>query len=146
MDARTVTGGARGRFHLLGVLVIILAAGFLLLVYLSPGWWAVLPISILVGAVLGLRLRWFLAWAGGFACAFGYWVAVLLTLPAGPRESLATQLGSATGIPATLFLLLGPLLVGLLGAVGAGALAGGVRWLAEWRGVRNARREDPSVP
>lgn len=113
---------------------------------LAFAWWAALPIAMLAGAVLGLRGRWYLGWAGGFGVGFGTWAAVLLALPAGPRGRLASQLASAEGLSSGLFTFLGPLLFGVVAAVGAGAVAGAIAWERERRAYRDAGPSSPAEP
>jgi len=54
-------------------------------------------------------------------------------LPGDPRSRLAEVLGAAQGFSATVFLLLGPILFGLVAAVTAAALAGGLRLASDLR-------------
>ncbi len=117
-----------------------------MIAYLSSAWWAALPISIFVGSLVGLRWRAGFGWLASFAVGFGYWTVLLFLLPTGPREALTTQLARAEGIPGALFLFLGPLLFGLVAAVGAGAVVGGVLVWRERREPRADPGSDRLVP
>lgn len=129
-----------------GVVLGALAVALAVLAALAFAWWAALPIALLVGGLMGLRGRWYLGWAGGFAVGFGYWGALLLALPAGPRGRLASQLASAEGLSSGLFTVLGPLLFGVVAAVGAGAVAGALAWVRERRASRPPVPPSPPEP
>ncbi len=146
MDLEPLTAPRRRRSLVGSVIGIVLAAAFLMIAYLSPAWWAALPISILVGSAIGLRWRAGFGWLAAFAVGFGYWTVLLLLLPSGPRDALTNQLAEVEGLPGPLFLFLGPLLFGLVAAVGAGAVLGGTLWWRERREIRSIPAGDRLVP
>jgi hypothetical protein len=127
MDPATVKGGLLRRDRLpkallLAGLVVALAA----VAFLVPMWWSPVPLLSLVGWV-GARRFYPLAPLAGFVVGFGLWGALLLTLPSLPQERLTEVLARAEGTSPTLFFLLGPLLFGLVVALGAAAVAGMIR-------------------
>ena len=123
MTRRTKHG--RPRASVVGVILAAsaaaLAAGFLV-----PAWWALLPIAVLWGGIVGAWRRWYLSLPVGFVIGAVSWLGILATLPSAARASLAAQLGAAEGLGPVTFLLLGPLLFGLVAAAGAAALAGAI--------------------
>ncbi len=146
MDPEPLTVSRRRRSLVGSVIGIILAAAFLMVAYLAAAWWAALPISILVGSAIGLRWRAGFGGLAAFAVGFGYWTVLLLLLPSAPREALTNQLAGAEGLPGPVFLFLGPLLFGLVAAVGAVAVVGGVQWWREHREIRSVSRSDRLAP
>ena len=146
MDLEPLTAPRHRRSLLGSVIGIVLAAAFLMIVYLSPAWWAALPISILVGSAIGLRWRAGFGGLAAFAVGFGYWTVLLFLLPSGPRDALTNQLAQAEGLPGPLFLFLGPLLFGLVAAVGAAAVVGGALGWRERREIRSVPGGDRLVP
>lgn len=100
-------------------------------------WWTALPLAAGVGGLAGGRwLRWFWALPAGFGAGAVAWAVELALLPADPRTRLAAALGPAEGLSGTLFLLIGPVLFGLLAAVAGTAVAGALRLAKESRGPR----------
>ncbi len=98
------------------------------------GWWTALPFATAFGGVVGGRwLRWYWAPVAGFAAAALVWTTELGLLPAGPRLRLAHALGPAEGLSATTFILIGPVLIGLVAALFATGAAGAVRLATEWK-------------
>ncbi len=96
------------------------------------GWWSALPFAAAVGGIAGGRwLRWFWALPASFAAGALAWGFELALLPADPRARLADALGPAEGLTGTLFLLIGPLLFGVVAAVTGTAVAGALRLASE---------------
>ena len=127
------------------VLVFLLVSQpLLLLVVLLPYWWAPLPI-LSVWGVLGWKRSWLWSLLVGFLLGFGYWGVQLLSLPAGPRAKLAVIIanGIGTGTPVAVAYLLGPLLFGLLAALAALTVAGGLRL---WEDLRPRASDAPAQP
>jgi len=117
---------------LVGVVVLVVLATIPLW---TLGWWTALPFAAAVGGLAGGRwLRWFWSLPLGFAAGALAWGLELALLPGDPRSRLAEVLGAAQGLSATVFLLLGPILFGLVAAVTAAALAGGLRFASDLRG------------
>ncbi len=104
----------------------------------TPAWWSALPFATAVGGIVGGRwLRWVWSLPLGFAAGALAWGLELAWLPGVPRSRLADVLGAAQGMSATVFLLLGPVLFGIVAAVAAAAFAGALRLAANLSG-RNA--------
>ncbi|HLY77711.1 MAG TPA: hypothetical protein VKT21_07490 [Thermoplasmata archaeon] len=119
-------------------LSIVAVAALATLPQWTSAWWAALPFATAVGGIVGGRwLRWVWSFPLGFGAGALVWGLQLVWLPGVPRSRLADVLGAAQGVSATIFLLLGPVLFGLVAAVTAAALAGALRLATHLRG-RNA--------
>lgn len=129
------------RESLLLLLFILVSQPLLLLVVLVPYWWAALPILSIWG-VVGWKKSWVFAPLLGFFLGFGYWVALLLSLPTGPRERLAVIIGANEGFSSSVALVIGPILFGVLAAFAALTVAGALR---TWESMRPLP-ETPSEP
>ncbi|MDE1821629.1 MAG: hypothetical protein KGJ23_09630 [Euryarchaeota archaeon] len=122
----------RSHLYLLLLIFVLVSQPLLLLVVLVPAWWAALPILSIWGVVGWKRSR---LWAllVGFVLGFGYWGVQLLLLPVGPRDKLAAIIASNLGGSTTVAFLVGPLLLGVLSALGSLTVAGGLRFWDEIR-------------
>jgi hypothetical protein len=119
---------------------------WLVVVVIFPEWWAALPILSLWG-IVGWRNRWFWAPLAGFLLGFGYWIFELLLLPAAPRGRLAAVIGAGLGTNATVALVIGPLLFGVLACLAALTVAGALRTLDDlWGPVRKPERGPTDAP
>jgi hypothetical protein len=102
------------------------------------GWWTALPFATVLGGLAGGRwLRWYWGPPVGFLGGALAWGLELARLPATPRERLADVLGAAEGVSGTVFLVLGPVLFGLVALVTSAAFAG------LFRGALDGRRGEP---
>lgn len=130
-----MTGSQRPRPSWAEVLAEVVALALLATVPLwTLGWWTALPFAAAFGGVVGGRwLRWYWAPVAGFAAAALVWSVELGLLPVGPRLRLAHALGPADGLSATAFILIGPVLIGLVAALLATGVAGAVRLVTEWK-------------
>ncbi|MGA7860353.1 MAG: hypothetical protein WCB19_00665, partial [Thermoplasmata archaeon] len=114
----TPTGPRPSRPEFLFALLVLVALATIPLWTL--GWWTALPFAAAAGGWAGGRwLRWLWSWPLGFAAGALAWGLELAILPSDPRSRLADVLGAAQGLPATVFLFLGPILFGLVAAVTA---------------------------
>lgn len=94
----------------------------------TQGWWTALPFAATFGGLLGGRwVRWFWSLPASFAAGALAWAVELAGLPADPRARLTDVLAPAEGLSPSLFLLIGPILFGLVAAVAGLAVAGALR-------------------
>lgn len=89
-------------------------------------WWAPVPLLSLAG-VISWRTRYGLAGLVGGGVGLGFWTAELLWLPQGAVSRLTGALGGAEGFSPTVMFLLGPLLFGIVTALGSLTVAGSLR-------------------
>lgn len=137
---------ARPRRLELAISVVVLAVLGTIPVW-TQAWWTALPFAAAFGGVLGGRwVRWFWALPLGFAAGAIVWGIELALLPADPRSRLAAVLGPAEGVSGTVFLLLGPILFGLVAAVTAAAAAGALRLALDRRRDGSGAHPPESVP
>jgi hypothetical protein len=104
---------------LLWMAVVILLAGVAIAV---PAWWAAVPLLSLAG-FLSWRSRILWGPLVGGLLGFGYWVALLLLLPARAVSRLSTALAGVMGLSPPLVEYLGPLLFAIVSALAALAVA-----------------------
>jgi hypothetical protein len=111
----------------------------------TVGWWTALPFATAVGGIIGGRwLRWYWSLPFGFLAGAFAWSLELALVPADPRSRLAEVLGAAEGLSATVFLLLGPILFGLVAAIMAASLAGAIRLVHDPNPPSTARNPVPA--
>lgn len=114
------------RLELLVVVVVLIVLATVPL--WTQGWWTALPFATALGGAVGGRwIPWYWSPPVGFGAGALAWGFELALLPADPRARLAAVLGPADGLSGTLFLLIGPVLFGLVTAVTSTALAGALR-------------------
>jgi hypothetical protein len=120
---------SRSRTHPYELVVSVVVVGVLATVPLwFQGWWTALPFAAVLGGVVGGRwMRWFWSLPLGFAAGSVAWGLELALLPADPRTRLADVLAPAEGLSPTVFLVIGPILFGVVAAVTGLAVAGAIR-------------------
>jgi hypothetical protein len=120
---------SRSRTHPYELVASVVVVGVLATVPLwIQGWWTALPFAATLGGVVGGRwMRWFWSLPVGFAAGALAWGLELSLLPADPRTRLADVLAPAEGLSPTVFLVIGPILFGVVAAVTALAVAGAIR-------------------
>jgi hypothetical protein len=100
----------------------------------TQAWWTALPFAAALGGVVGGRwMRWFWALPVGFAAGALVWGLELALLPVAPRSRLTDVLAPAEGLSSALFLVIGPILFGLVAAVTGVAVSGALRLGSELR-------------
>ncbi len=118
----SVLRGRKGRMVLIMVLAVVLAIPAIFV----PFWWATLPLLSLFGLVAWKGPYWLAGVLGGIVGAL-FWVAELEFYPSAAVTRLTAALAGAEGFTPTVLFLLGPLLFGLLAALAALTVAGGLR-------------------
>jgi hypothetical protein len=141
----TRTGRPSWAELLLSLVVLVLLATLPLW---FRGWWTALPFAAAVGGMVGGRwFRWYWSLPAGFAAGAVAWGLELALLPALPRTRLADGLGPAEGLTGTLFVLIGPVLFGVVVAVAAMAVAGALRLPSAFPRTASGRElKDPAAP
>lgn len=139
----TASAGRGPRILELGVEVVVLAA-LATVPFWALGWWTALPFATALGGIVGGRwIRWYGAPVAGFAGGAIPWAIELALIPVAPRVRLARALGPAEGLSGTAFILIGPILFGVVSAVTAAAAAGALRMASAWRTEPSPRPAEP---
>jgi hypothetical protein len=143
-----MTGQARphpGRLELLVTVAVLVVLATI--PAWTQAWWTALPFAAAFGGMLGGRwVRWFWALPLGFAAGAIVWGIELALLPADPRSRLAAVLGPAEGVSGFVFLLLGPVLFGVVSAVTALAAAGALRLAGDRQPDEHGPSTSETVP
>lgn len=142
-----MTGPARSPSSRWELVASVIVVGALATVPLwVQGWWTALPFAAALGGIVGGRwIRSFWALPVGFAAGALAWGVELALLPADPRARLADVLAPAEGLSPTVFLVIGPILFGLVAAVTSLAVAGAIRLIYHRRpGPSDAGGPEPA--